>query len=206
MTDRSGFGATRERLWNEIVLVNDAWAQYQHLYGSSSERVQILNGCARWFFALTQRALLREVILGISRLTDRVRSGSFDNLVIGCLLLDPAVDQYEGLRAELASAVQLAVSAASDVRAHRNKYIAHLDHATALGSPDAPLPKLPRAGITVAIDALGTAYNLHGKRIHSSHAFMDLQPLGGADALVRALESSERWRLLQTLQKSEEEL
>src|SRR2546427_9015634 len=38
------------------------------------------NACARWFFGSTQRLLIREVLLGIARLTDSPSIGAFDNL------------------------------------------------------------------------------------------------------------------------------
>ena len=84
------FADTRTRIWNEIVSLHDAWAQYRYLFNESNERVQLLNTCASWFFATTQRLLMREVILGISRLTDPVKFGRFDNLVLSSLLLSPA--------------------------------------------------------------------------------------------------------------------
>ena len=76
----------------------------------------MLNACARWFFALTQRVLLREVLLGISRLTDSVKTGRFDNLVIGSLLQDPAVDKHPGLRQKLTDTVNAILAERLDLQ------------------------------------------------------------------------------------------
>lgn len=187
------FGPIRKQLWNDLVNLHDAWAQYRFLF-HDEERVRMLNACARWFFGLTQRLLLRDVILGISRLTDPVQSGKHSNLVIASHLLDPAVDQHPGLREQLQAMVDDATRIASSIRVHRHKYIAHRDHATALGAEDAPLPGIRSATITEAITAMEDAYNIHGATIHESHASFELTPIGGADALVRILEASERWQ------------
>ena len=144
---------------------------------------------------------MREVILGVSRLTDPLKTGGYENLVISRLLEDPLVAQYPGLREELSAAIEKAIVAAGPLRAHRNKYIAHLDHATAIGSPDAPLPGLKRETISDAIQALEAAYNIHGLRIRESHTFFDLSPTGGADALLASLESSTTWKDWQALQE-----
>ena len=187
------FAHVRKRLWDELVIAHDSWEQYVTLFAHSDERVRMLNACAGWFFATTQRTLLREVILSISRLTDPIKSGSFDNLVIASLLSDSAIDSHDGLRDAMQAAVDAAVSKAASVRVHRNKYVAHLDHATALGTGDQPLPGLRREDISEAIDLLEKAYNLHGLRVHQSQAFFDVGSMGSVPALLKILESSERW-------------
>ena len=72
MTDAEpvDFDKVRGRIGNELVMLNDAWSQYRFLF-ASPDRVEILNACGEWHFATTQRLLLREVILGISRLRFR---------------------------------------------------------------------------------------------------------------------------------------
>ena len=145
---------SRKRLYDEIVILHDSWAQYRFLFTESNERMQLLNVCGSWFFRTTQRNLLREVVLGISRLTDPIKTGKFDNLTIGMLLLDLSIDSHIGLRDRLDAAVAAAIGAADPMRPHRHKYIAHLDHPTALGSAVSPIPALARQQITDAINAL----------------------------------------------------
>lgn len=197
----AGFDAARKRLWDELVSLHDTWAEYNYLYGDK-DRVRLLNACAPAFFARHERLLLREVILGISRLTDPPKTGKFDNLVLESLVLDPAVAEHEGLREELEPAIKAAVTAAAPIRTHRNKYIAHLDHGTAIGSPSEPLPGLKGKAITAVVTAMGEVYNVHGGRVRESHAFFESSSLGGADALVRILEKSERWRLWREINAS----
>lgn len=192
------FEGLSKRLWDELVMLHDAWQMYSYLFGESEERVRMLNACAGWFFGATQRLLLRETILGISRLTDPLRIHGRDNLVLQRLLLDPGLAGAPETKAKLVSAIGKARKAARKVRAHRNRYIAHLDSAYAIEPAGNPLPGLSRRSISAAIQKLEDAYSIS---CHGSRAF-DLSPLGSADALARILEKSERWRLIRQIKQT----
>jgi len=100
----------RKRLWDEILAVHYSWAEYNYLFVESPERVAMLNACARWFFGQTQQFILREVILAISCLTDPVKSGDFENMVVEQLLTDPEIDTVAGLRRNLKRSIEFAKS------------------------------------------------------------------------------------------------
>jgi hypothetical protein len=190
------FEESRNRLFDQLVLLDDAWATYRYLFGTSQERVRILNACAHWYFALTQRLLLAETILGISRLTDRPTTAGQENLVLDRLLEDPALEERTTLKAGLAAAIADARAAAAPIRAHRHKYVAHLDRDLAIGKPEEPLPGLSRESITAVIQKLQAVYNLHGNGLRRVDTSFELHPLAGADALLHILEASERWKLM----------
>jgi hypothetical protein len=187
------FEATRKRLWSEVVNLVDARAQYLILFGTSDERVKLLNVCAHWFFGLVQRVLLREIILGTSRLTDPLKSGKHSNLVLESLLLDSRLAERPDVREELRSKVRQAQKAAVAVRQHRHKYIAHLDHAVAIGESEAELPSIKRTDLDAAVDAIGSVYRYYSGEVLDVNAYLRLEPSGGADRLVDILESSQRW-------------
>ena len=193
------FAAARDRLQKELVLVHDIWEQYQTFFAHSAERIDMLNSLAGWFFGSLQRVFLQETILGISRVTDPFTTYGHQNLVMATLLQDPALDQLPEFRERLGVAIAAATDAAGPIRIHRNKYIAHLDHATAVGELDEPLPGLKRSAITACITALEGAYNLHNGRLHNTESRFDISSLNSAPAIVRLLESSERWRKLREL-------
>jgi hypothetical protein len=196
------FDESRKRLWDEIVMLHDVWDQYEELFAHSPDRVRMLNACAGWFFNLTQRVLLRETILGISRVTDPAKMRAFENLTLEFLLRDPALADLPVVEADLRAAITKAVEAATSIRKHRNKYIAHLDRRTAIGTPDEPLPGLPRGSLEAAIKAIEDAYQVHSQRVRDSHTFFDVGAPLGAKALLKILESSERWRLYRELRPS----
>ena len=107
MAEGNEFSAARKRLWNEIVAIHDVWEQYVYLFNESPERIRLLNACASWFFGTTQRVMMRETILGISRLTDAPATGPFKNLVLATLITDPEVDVHEGLADEMRAAMNV---------------------------------------------------------------------------------------------------
>jgi hypothetical protein len=204
MPSAEGFDDIRKRLWDEIVGLHDAREQYLTLFGHSSDRVEMLNTCAGWFFGLLQKVLLREIILGISRLTDPESVAGRTNLVLASLLSDPALVPRPDVATELASAISDAKSAAEPIRLHRHKYIAHLDHAVAVQPSDELLPRLTKEQVDQAIAKIEAVYNLHGTRIRDSFASFSVGTTRGAPALVEALETSERWKTFQDLQRRKE--
>ena len=201
MAETAGFDARRTKLWNELVMLHDAWEQYSYLFNTSQERIQLLNACARWFFGSTQRLILRDVILGVSRLTDPPRSGKRANLVLSSLLDDPAIDNYHGLREELAQRLSKLKLDAAPLRHHRDKYIAHLDEPTAIEASANPLPGIKKNLIPEIIADMGKIYNLHGTRTRDSHTIFELSALGSAESLVAILEKSEHWATWQEWNK-----
>lgn len=188
----TSFEDVRHRIGDELVMLTDAWAQYTYLF-ASPERVDMLNTCARWYFATSQRLFLREVILGISRLTDPPTQGRHANLVLATLADDPALDDRLAIRTALMAMVSGAVSAAAPIRVHRSKYIAHLDHAVALDQANNPLPGIERAYVDDVLAKMTAAYRFYGSEVKATDFSATLHALGGADALVQALESSDRW-------------
>ena len=199
MSDHGDFDATRQRLWDELVAIHDSWHQYRYLYVESRERVRMLNACARWFFASVQRLLVRDVILGISRLTDPLTVGGFDNLVLRRLVLDPAVSQHDGLAEQLKRLISDVETRAAPIRKHRNKYIAHLDHATAVNPADNVLPGVSVSEISGLIESMEAIYNLHGGRVRQSDSEFALAAMGSVESLALVLEGSERWKKFETI-------
>ena len=156
------------------------------------------------FFGFLQRLLIRDVLLAIARLTDDLRVGKFTNLTVCSLLLDPALAGHRSVRYRLMRRVVTARAAAEPIRVHRNKYLAHLDHQTAVSRQLKTLPELPRVTIAAAITALEAAYNEHGRSLRNTDTTFELHSLGSARALVPILETSERWRLVRQLQADDE--
>ena len=163
------------------------------------ERVAMLNACARWFFGSTRRLLIREVLLGIARLTDSPRIGALDNLTVAILLRDPALKGQARVRARLRRRIASAIKIAQPIRTHRNKDIAHLDHALVQGASTVVLPKVPSGTVSKVLRALAAAYNEHGRSVLNTDTSFELRPLGSVDALIRILESSDRWAKVRTL-------
>jgi hypothetical protein len=186
------FAKATTRLFHELVTVRNAWDQFETLY-FNPESVRLLNIAAPWFFAVTQRVLLDDVVLRVARLVDKPRK---ENLTIDVLLRDPALASQPDVEAELVKAIDHARRQAEKIRKHRHKTIAHLDYGTAVGTAN-PLPTLVNREIVEAISALEAAYQLYKQRLYDIHTDFTLRGAGDAGALVRTLAAAEGWELRQ---------
>jgi hypothetical protein len=187
------FDAARGRLLNELVLLHDAWDQYMIL-GASPQNAAVLNKCASWFFGLVQRTVLREVLLGLSRVTDPMGKGKRLNLVLDTLLHDPALESRPDVHSAITEAIATAKKTVAPMRIHRHKYIAHLDHAVALGDTSELVKGVTTEGITAAIRAVEEPYRIHSLRVRGIDPSFEVASLGDATALLKVLENSDRWR------------
>lgn len=192
--DCTGFNEIRKRIWDELVHLHHGWQEYNALYGNSPERVQLLNRSARSFFGRLQRMMVRDVLLTISRLTDPARSAGRDNLVLLRLLEDPKLRCQSALKTFLEQEIESIRRDATSIHKHRNRYIAHLDHPTAIGASDDPLPPLTGEAITTLIGRMGAAYHRYASALYKTDVSFELDGLCSVGLLVAALERSEMWR------------
>ena len=195
------FELARNRLSDEIVLLRSLWQEYKCLFNCGPKRVEVLNFCASWFFGLTQRTFMREILLGIARLTDRDRTAGFENLTIAALLRDPALAAAPDMAKELHRSIDRAIEAAAQIRNHRNKYLAHLDKDLALAVVTATLTPMRYDDVEEALAALEQAFNDHGNKVRDSHMDFELKSLKSADALFTILFDSDRWKKWQGLER-----
>ena len=191
------FKLARKRVWNELVALHDTWAQYEYLFTESDHRIRLLNCCASWFFGTTQRVLMREVILGVSRLTDRPTMGPHTNLVITSLLDDPALPQDPELADELRRACDRLKLQVDPIRKNRDKYIAHLDFEAAVRPTEDLIPGIQKGLIGSVIRDLANIYNLHGTRVLKQQTSFRLEPDGSPRNLIGILERSDEWKQCQ---------
>jgi hypothetical protein len=150
-------GRLHNRLWNECVYLYVKWADFEILFGSKPERIELLNSAAPSFFWMLRDVMWENVILHIARLTDPHTSRSKkQNLTVNRLplLVDPAVKpQIEELLAVVAEKCEFA-------RDWRNRNIAHSDLVLALKESSAkPLEPASRASVKAALAAIAAVLN-----------------------------------------------
>ena len=157
------FPAAIHDLWtilkSEAVWLHGRWIIYRQLFGTSPERVDVLNRSASTLFNILQNTLLHDVQLSLSKLGDPAGSGARENLT-----LDALVEQLESagetaVVAKLRPLVTSFADACKKLRHRRNKWIAHLDLNTMLGSKVTPLEGPSRAEIEAALEALRQTMN-----------------------------------------------
>ncbi|WFP61369.1 hypothetical protein [Mesorhizobium sp. WSM4904] len=115
-------GAIYAELIQELSNIYLVWGQYKILFGTRESRVDLLNSAAGGFFGLIQDNIWHQVLLSISRLTDRPTIAGHATLTVR-RLADLIADQTtaEAVRAE----VDLAMKAQEFCRDWRNNLIGH---------------------------------------------------------------------------------
>jgi AbiU2 len=183
-------------LTNELSALSAIYDDCIVLFGDGSEdRVALLNSAAPAFFGRTQRAFEHELILGIGRITDPVKSMGKDNLTINRLeeLLLPlrpgSVDQ-------LKAKVVAAQDACKFTKDPRNRWLAHRSLDLSTSDPNAkPLDSSTYGKIDSALTALdevliavGLAFNGNGVTF-SAGGYRNLPRSrdGGSRSLIRYL-------------------
>jgi len=66
-------------LWQEVAHLHVLYREYQVLF-YEKETVDLLNSTASSFFAMTQRLLINEIFLSISRITDPLKTAGKEKL------------------------------------------------------------------------------------------------------------------------------
>lgn len=144
---------------NEVIWAHGRWIIYRQLYGTSSERVEILNRSAPDFFNIVQHIFLHDIQLTLSKLGDPVESRGEKNLTLKAL--GQAIHELgeTQLFATLTPLISRFDRACVKLRHRRNKSIAHLDLRTMLGAKVTPLAGPSRKEIEDALDALRGVMN-----------------------------------------------
>lgn len=140
-----------DELKTEITWLHGRWIVYRQLFGESDRRIEMLNECASAFFYVIQDALLGEIQVSLSKLTDPARTGKHDNL---------SLEQLQGRLEKhgetgLASQTRLVLAnlriKCKPFRVWRDKQLAHFDLLTSIRSSANPLPGVSRQMIEEAL-------------------------------------------------------
>lgn len=122
-----GAGELAHEIGQSLARLHLKWKNYRCLYGTSPERIDILNAAAPSFFLLLHGVLWNDVLLAITRLIDPPRSAGRHNASLGRLIesLEPATEK-ECSRAwrDKLKALQ---EDCEPIRKCRNRSLAHED-------------------------------------------------------------------------------
>lgn len=179
-------------LWTNVAHTHLNWKNYRSLFGTSPERIELLNWAASSFFGLLDGILRHDVVLAIARLTDPPQSGrKKDNASLARLIvmLTPFIDTTlaDEWRLELKD-LQVYCK---PVRQIRNRLLAHDDLATALQYHSDPLPGINRAFIEGVLEKIRKLLGDIEERFRgsrTSHQYVISSDDG--ESLIFALESA----------------
>jgi len=179
-------GALYSLLWQELAWIHSKWAEYVVLFGTSPERVALLNEAAPSFCRLIQDSLWDGVLLHIARLTDPATSFGKPNLSL--LALIDLIDR-PATKAKVETQIQACLVSAAFARDWRNRNIAHKDLQLALSSPSQPLAQASRALVAKALEDLARVLNCIAHDYLDSTSFFEEGPeAGGALELLYVLD------------------
>ena len=167
MTDlASDFYGLRKAIIDKVVWLHVKWRAYRELFGTSEERVSLLNDHAPVTFRIFQQALYDDVQLSIARLADPSESCGQRNLSLRTLL-----DMYPGDVPEPAERAHDEFQrAVTSIRTRRHKELAHNDLGCVAGV--LALTGISRREIEAALAQLWTVLEeAHGQNSRSEICF-----------------------------------
>jgi len=138
------------RLWNETAWLHAKWDAYVALFGTSPERIALLNQAAPMSAKLIQDSLWDDVLLHICSLTDPPGTSARENLTIEKF---PALVQDTPIANKVEALLEDVRTRTKPLRVLRNKRISHRDLLIATGGAD-PLPEPSRDAVREALAAL----------------------------------------------------
>ncbi len=175
-------GPVYHALWEDFAWLRVKWAEYRQLFGTSPERIDLLNSAAGFFFRILQDTLWEDTLLHLARLTDSPDVGGKRNLTIRAL---PELCDDPFLRTTVSRFVDEALNAAAFARDWRNRHIGHCDLALALDTNSKPLSPASRAAVSSALTALHRVFNAISEcLLGSTLADHVITPATGAEALL----------------------
>ena len=192
--------STRD-LWaalkNEVTWIHGRWIMYRQLYGTSPERIDILNCTASTFFVILGEVLLRDVQLSLSKLADQPKTSGRRNMTLSALA-EHLSSCGETIAAEnVKSFITSYETACEQLRQRRHKTIAHNDLPTALAARVSPVKGPSREEIEKALAALRDAMNCI--ELHYAHAqtrYELFSMVDDGEALLQSLRRGVRYREL----------
>lgn len=144
-------GAKCYVLQSQVTHVHMNWAMISELVKDQEQRL-LLQSTGGYFFIEAHRVFVNDVILRLSRLTDRPQQGGQENLSL-CALLDDICDPT--LKSRIKCLIEEAKAKIAPLKKHRHKRIAHSDLHVALQSPNVSLPSLNNQSVDEALSAVG---------------------------------------------------
>jgi len=184
-------------IWNHITELHAEWKILLALFGASQAQSDFLNKVAGAFFDTVYQTLIRDILLGISRLTDPLSTAGKDNLVLERLAQLPEVVADSTLSSKVTAKLTEVKAEARPIRDYRNKYLAHLDLDASLGPGPDVLPGIKRQDIDVVLQGFSDLFNLIEQTLRGPTViFRKVSIFGGPQDLLRHLEDAQSWRAL----------
>ncbi|HKU73982.1 MAG TPA: hypothetical protein VJR02_08695 [Pyrinomonadaceae bacterium] len=141
-------------LQDEVFWLHAKWNIHRQLFGTSEERIDLLNDFGPDLFQIIYDSLLHDVLLTMSRLTDPATSFKKENLTLSRLTNMIEETDYKDLLTEIRALQTKTDEHCEPFRRMRNRVIAHNDLAAALSHHHDPLPDITRQMIDNGLSSI----------------------------------------------------
>jgi hypothetical protein len=178
-------GPVYHALHNDVIWLHAKWLQFRQLYGTSSERLDILNQATGFFFRVVEDVLWDDVLLHIARLTDPAKQGIYENLTLRRL---PSLFNDPKLKSELTRLVNKLDTESEFARDWRNRRIAHSEFALAVNAAATPLLGASRQSVENVLELVRSILNvIRRKCFEDEFGFQHIHVVGDAENLLYLL-------------------
>lgn len=189
-----GKGELFYQLYNDVSSLHFHWKNYRSLFGTSPERIDLLNWSAPTFFAFLDDILRDDIILRIARLTDPAQTAGRDNLSLARLIDELSSYVEPDFVEELEFKLEALRTYCEPIRQLGTRTLVHEDLAAALTYHPEPLPGVSGAFIEGAVGQISHLMNdIEGKFRDSPTAYGGIDAAGNAESLIFALERAREY-------------
>ncbi len=187
------FGSLLYTLHNEITWLTFRWIEFKELFGTKKSRIELMNEVAPSFFFTVQKILRENLMLGITKITDPVKSAGKKNATI--IGIPEFIIEDSRFKKELEEDIQEILKSATFCRDWRNRWIAHLDYEIAINNQNAkPLESATRQKLKITIEKIQEFYNkVEFKYFKSTTGFKYFSSHRGAVSLLYTIENGQRF-------------
>jgi hypothetical protein len=186
-----GTGELFYELLTNVAYLHLNWQNYKSLFGTSPERIDLLNWAASSFFGLLDRIMRHDVILAISRLMDPKESRGKKNVSLDCLIdkLKPSIDTtlFDKWQSELKELK----GCYEPLRKVRNRLLSHEDLEITLQYHSDPLPGISRTCIENILEKIQKLLgDIEEHFWQSRTTYQYIPSIGDGEDLIFTLESA----------------
>jgi hypothetical protein len=180
-------GLLFDSLYNEIVWIHYRWIEYHELFGEKETRIDIMNKTAPFFFFMIQKVLWEDLLLGVSRITDKEKVAGRRNVTI---LAIPNYLNDVKFKVEVENKIQEIIKESDFCRDWRNRRISHKDHGLSIDNENTtPLKPSSRLKFKNVLEKIHELVHLIEKRYFNSETgFKYLTSDRGSVHLLQFLE------------------
>jgi len=149
-----------EEVRSQIILLHGWWDIYRQLFGTSRERIDLLNESASTFFRIVQDTLWDGIQLMIIKLSEPAQTRRKKNLSLALICKIVKELGQKELYSSLIKSLSLFIKKSEAFKKHRNKRIVHFDLDTFINERIKHLPGISRKMIEDALVELRFFMNL----------------------------------------------